>query len=119
MNRSNDRLDERIVRHLARHWQRDTAADEAVAANVLKALNAPLPRQRHSLFDRWPSLLLTRDFAPAWPRLAALACIALFGCVVGLAAPTMQRSALASVRIADADGSALAFDTEPMTGARP
>jgi hypothetical protein len=31
----------------------------------------------------------------------------------------MQRSALASVRIADADGSALAFDTEPMTGARP
>jgi hypothetical protein len=115
MNRSNDRLDERI----ARHWQRDTATDEAVAANVLKALNAPLPRQRHSLFDRWPSLLLNRDFAPAWPRLAALACIALFGCVVGLAAPTMQRSALASVRIADADGSALAFDTEPMTGARP
>jgi hypothetical protein len=115
MNRNDDRLDERI----ARYWQRGRTADEAVAAKVLASLNAPLPRQRHSLFDRWPSLLLNRDYAPAWPRVAALACIALFGCVVGLAAPTMQRSALASVRIADADGSALAFDTEPLTGARP
>lgn len=115
MNRSDDRLGELI----ARHWQRDASADETVAANVVKALNAPLPRQHHSLFDRWPSLLLNRDYAPAWPRLAALACIALFGCVVGLAAPTMHRSALASVRIADADGSALAFDTEPVTGVRP
>jgi hypothetical protein len=119
MNRSDHRLDELIVRHLARHWQRDTAADETVAANVLKALDAPLPRQRHSLFDHWPSLLLNRDYAPAWPRLAALAFVALFGCVVGLAAPNVQRSAIASVRIADADGSALAFDTEPLTGARP
>lgn len=115
MNRSDDRLDELI----ARHWQRASAADEAVAANVLRALNAPLPRQHHSLFDRWPSLLLNRDYAPAWPRVAALACVALFGCMVGLAAPTFQHTALASVRVADADGSALAFDTEPLTGARP
>lgn len=115
MNRSHDRLDELI----AHHWQRGAIADEAVAANVLKALQAPLPRQHHSLFDRWPSLLLDRDYTPAWPRLAALAGIALIGCMVGLAAPTMQRSALASVRIADADGSALAFDSEPLTGARP
>jgi hypothetical protein len=72
MNRSDDRLDELI----ARHWQRDSAADEAVAANVLKALNAPLPRQRHSLFDRWPSLLLNRDYAPAWRRSPASRCSA-------------------------------------------
>jgi hypothetical protein len=114
MNRSDDRLDEII----ARHWRRD-GADEAVAANVLKALHAPLPRQRHSLFDRWPSLLLNRDYAPAWPRLAALACVALFGCMVGLAAPTFQRTALASVRVAEVDSSAFVFDAEPLTGARP
>ncbi len=115
MNRSDDRLDERI----ARHWQRDSAADEAAAARALQALNAALPRQRHSLFDHWPSLLLTRDYAPAWPRLAALACVALFGCLVGLTAPTMQRSAIASVRVADVDIGALAFDSELLTGARP
>lgn len=115
MNRSDHRLDELIVRH----WQRGSAADETAATNALTMLNAPLPRQRHSLFDHWPSLLLNRDYAPAWPRLAALAFVALFGCVVGLAAPNVQRSAIASVRIADADGSALAFDTEPLTGARP
>ena len=44
MNRGDHRLDELIVRH----WQRDSAADETAATNALKALHAPLPRQRHS-----------------------------------------------------------------------
>lgn len=115
MNRSDDRIDEVIARHL----HQGEALDETVAARALKALEAPLPRQRHSLFDHWPSLFLNREYAPAWPRLAALACVALFGCMVGLVTPSLQRSAVASVRIADVDAASLAFDAEPITGARP
>ena len=67
--RNMNRIDEVI----ARHMHRNDAADEAAAARVLKNLGSPLPRQKHSLFDRWPSLFLTRDYAPAWSRLAATA----------------------------------------------
>jgi hypothetical protein len=116
MNRTSDLLDEII----ARQMHKNDAADEAVAARVLKNLGGPLPRQRHSLFDRWPSLLLTRDYAPAWPRLAVLACVALFGCMVGLATPNLSvTKSNAMVRIAEADGGSLVFDSEPITGVRP
>ncbi len=114
-----NRIDDRIGEAVARHLHRDDAADEVIAGRVLKSLRAPLPRQRHSLFDHWPSLFLTRDYAPAWPRLAALACVALFGCMVGLVTPSLQRSAVAQVRVADLDAASLAFDSEPITGARP
>jgi hypothetical protein len=64
--------------------------------------------------------LLTLDYAPAWPRLAALACVAAFGCMVGLAAPNAGvRKPNATVRIAEVDGSSLVFDSEPITGVRP
>jgi len=112
-------VDGRIGEIIARHLHRDDASDEAAGARVLAALAAPLPRQRHSLFDRWPSLLLNRDYAPAWPRLAALACVALVGCMVGLATPNLRKSSAATIRIADVDGSALIFDSDPITGARP
>lgn len=103
---------------IARHYE-NGAEDQASASRVLASLNAPLPKQRHSLFDRWPSLLLNTDFAPAWPRVAALACVAAFGCMVGLAAPSVQKSSAATVRIAELDGASLAFDPEPVIGARP
>jgi hypothetical protein len=99
---------------------RHAAADEAAAARVLKNLGGPLPRQKHSLFDRWPSLLLTRDYAPAWPRLAALACVAMFGCMVGFVTPSLSvRKSNAMVRIAEVDGGSLVFDSDPVTGVRP
>jgi hypothetical protein len=116
MNRTSGLLDEVIARHL----HRDDAADELAAARVLKSLDGPLPRQRHSLFDRLPSLLLTRDFAPAWPRLAALGCVALFGCMVGFVTPNLSvRKSSAMVRIAEVDGGSLVFDSDPITGVRP
>ncbi len=110
----------RIDEIIARHMHRGDAADEAAAAHVLKSISGPLPRQRHSLFDHWPSLLLTRDFAPAWPRLAALGCVALFGCMVGFVTPNLSvRKSSAMVRIAEVDGSSLVFDSDPITGVRP
>lgn len=64
---------------------RDTAM-EADPTRVLRALAArPLPPQRRRfLWRQWPSELLTVDFAPAWPRLAALAGVAVIGFLVGL-----------------------------------
>ena len=115
MNRTSKPFDEVISRHM----HEGDATDEAAAKRVMSALHGPLPRQRHSLFDHWPSLLLNRDFAPAWPRLAALACVAIFGCMVGLAAPSVKKSTAATIRIAEIDGTSLAFDPEPVIGVRP
>jgi hypothetical protein len=115
MTEPRDHMDEVIARHFESHAEIESAS----ASRVLEALHAPLPKQRHSLFDRWPSLLLNTDFAPAWPRLAALACVAAFGCMVGLAAPSVQKSNAATIRIAEIDGSSLAFDPEPVIGVRP
>ena len=54
------------------------------AARVTAALAArPLPPQRRRWLA-WPVELLDFDFAPAWPRVAALACVGLIGFMVGL-----------------------------------
>ena len=109
----------RIDEVISRHMHEGDNADEAAANRVMNALHK-LPRQRHSWFDRLPSLLLTRDDAPAWPRLAALACVAMFGCMVGFVTPNLSvRKSNAMVRIAEVDGGSLVFDSEPSTGVRP
>ena len=59
-------------------------ADEAAVERVLKRLGGPLPRQKQPLW-RLPAVLLNWEFAPAWPRVAALACCAALGFVVGIA----------------------------------
>ena len=66
---SKDRVDEALTRHFARD-----AGDATSAARVLAKLGGPLPRQKHA--TRWPQILLDWQFAPAWPRMAALACCA-------------------------------------------
>jgi len=84
-----NRIDELIARRL----QADREAGERSAARALSALAAkPLPRQRQSWSRHWPSALLNNDFAPAWPRLAALACVALLGCTVGFSVPARALS---------------------------
>src|SRR5262245_42722954 len=115
---------DRIDRILVEHLQAD-ATDEKSAARVLAALAAkPLPEQPRSWLRHWPSALLNADFAPAWPRLAALASIALVGCTVGFFGPgtgTFQRTGLviALVQNSDPGVSGLVFEPEPLTGARP
>ena len=59
-------------------------ADAAGAERILKRLSGPLPRQKISLW-RLPEVLLDWQFAPAWPRVAALACCAALGFMVGIA----------------------------------
>ena len=116
-----NRFDELIIRRP--RAERET--DERSAARVVSALAAkPLPRQRHSWFRSWPSALLNNDFAPAWPRLAALACVALLGCTIGFFGPgtrAFQRTGwiVAAAQNSDSDVSGLVFEPEPLTGAKP
>jgi hypothetical protein len=60
-----------------------SAADEQSAARVMGKFNGPLPRQKQP-FWRVPAALLDWQFAPAWPRLAALAGCLLIGFSIGI-----------------------------------
>jgi hypothetical protein len=119
MNRTDNRIDELIVRRL----QADRDADERSAARALSALALrPLPRQRHSWFRSWPSALFNNDFTPAWPRIAALACVALIGCTVGFFGPgtrAFQRTGWTVSQNSEPDVGGLVFEPEPLTGAKP
>jgi hypothetical protein len=103
---------------------RETPA-EADATGVLRALAArPLPPQRRRLlWRRWPSELLTLDFVPAWPRVAALGGVAALGFVIGLVdLGPMTVSANgedpASI-VADNDIGAVVFAPDPLPEAHP
>ena len=56
------------------------------ARRLLARLDAmPLPAQKRRLLAAWwPAALTDTTFAPAWPRLAALACAAALGISIGL-----------------------------------
>jgi hypothetical protein len=73
--------DEQFEDFLKTTLRRDAIpADDAAVQRVLSRLGGPLPRQKQPLW-RLPSVLLNWDFAPAWPRMAALACCAALGFV--------------------------------------
>ena len=94
-------------------------ADDAAVARVMARLTTPLPRQKKPLW-RWPSVLLDWQFAPAWPRVAALACCAVLGFVIGLAGIDRNIDrADAAFSIASRDLGSIVFEPEPLTGARP
>ena len=115
-----DRLDQEIARRL----RAETPGERRSAARVVAALTArPLPPQRQSWFQ-WPSALLDTDFGLAWPRVAALASVALIGCTVGFFGPgthTFQRAGwmIAFAQPSEPDVSGLVFEPEPLTGAKP
>ena len=77
-----------------------------------------LPPQRRSL-AWWPTALTDPDFAPAWPRLAALAGAAALGISIGLSGLGTRIAAdLDLVRPAAAED-ANVFDVDFATGLRP
>ena len=123
-HRIDDRIDHRIDEQIVRRLKAEHEADERSAARLVATLAAtPLPRQRQSWSRRWPSALLNNDFAPAWPRLAALACVALIGCSIGFFGPgtrAFQRTGwIVTAQNSDPDVGGLVFEPEPLTGARP
>lgn len=92
--------------------------DDAAVARVLKRLQPPLPRQKTPWW-RLSAVLLDWQFAPAWPRMAALACSAVLGFYVGIAGLDRPFDQLDQTTITSADASFFVFDPEPLTGARP
>jgi hypothetical protein len=115
---TNDQFDKFLDRALKRHL-RAPQDDAAAAARVLKRLAGPLPRQHRPLW-RLPAVLLDWQFAPAWPRMAALAgCLAL-GFVIGIAGLDrgIDRAGVSSGG-GNLDFGSLVFEPETMTGGRP
>jgi len=111
---SQDKLD----RLLAQHFH-DDASDTDAVARVLARLASPLPPQRRS-WRHWPTVLLNWNFAPAWPRVAALAGCVVLGFSVGVAALSRSdRDGLFSPTRGDFQLAAALSDPEPMTGVLP
>jgi hypothetical protein len=110
---SNDRIDDLLSRHFAR----DTN-DTLAAARVMTRLAQPLPRQKVGLLGYLPDVLLDWQFAPAWPRVMALAACAALGFFIGLAGMDGQIDD-ASAQMSATSPLGAVFDAEPFTGARP
>jgi hypothetical protein len=112
-----DKIGDRLEAALRRQ-ARTTEADRAAADRVLKRLNGPLPRQKLP-FWRLPEVLLDWQFAPAWPRMAALAgCLAL-GFAIGIAGLDRPLDQLDGVSVSGSDLDSSVLAPEPLTGARP
>ena len=105
-------LDAALIRH-----GEAVQADDAALARLSARLAGPLPRQKKP-FWRLPAVLLDWQFAPAWPRMAALACCAVLGFAIGITGLDRQIDGQ-SVTAASTDLSATVFESEPFPGVRP
>jgi hypothetical protein len=110
---ANDRLDQLLTRRFAAD-----ADDESAAARVLMRLARPLPRQKTGLLGYLPAVLLDWQFAPAWPRVTALAACAALGFFLGMAGIDARIDDASAFSRGSGDLSAV-FEPEPLTGARP
>lgn len=91
--------------------------DGAAVQRVLARLEKLPPQKR--AFAWVPAALMDWSFAPAWPRLAALAGAAVLGVSIGLSNfGTRVAADLDLVRVASADD-ANVFDADAVTGLRP
>src|SRR6476620_8944650 len=66
----NEMNNEQFENFLRTALKRSSGSDDAVE-RVFKRLIGPLPRQKQPLW-RLPAVMLDSEFAPAWPRMAAL-----------------------------------------------
>jgi|SRR5689334_10699929 hypothetical protein len=108
---SDEKLEAALRRVLA------TSAEELAEQRLLLRLQ-PLPPQQRA-FAWWPVALMDVTFAPAWPRLAALAAAAVLGMSIGLSNVGARIATdLNLVRVANADDATTnAFDSD--AGLRP
>ena len=95
-------------------------ADDAAVERVLQRLAGPLPRQKLAVVAL-PGVLLDWQFAPAWPRVAALACCAALGFVIGIAGVDRRfdGSGPPFTVASNSDIGSIVFEPEALTGARP
>ncbi len=94
-----------------------SAQDEQSVVRVMGKLNGPLPRQRRP-FWRVPTALLDWQFAPAWPRVAALAGCLLIGFSIGIAG--VDRSlARGDAQVVNRDIGTMVFGPDIFSGDGP
>src|SRR6476646_3241706 len=88
-----------------------TSPEELAEKRLLARLQSLPPQKR--AFAWWPAALMDVNFAPAWPRLAALAGAAVLGISIGLSnVGTRIATGLNLVRVAHAaDATTTAFDS--------
>jgi hypothetical protein len=116
---TNDAFDKALDEAL-RRYANTRQADERALARVMTRLAAPLPRQKQPLW-RLPAVLLDWQFAPAWPRMAALGACAALGFFIGIAGldRNIDRLDGQSAGANSAGIGSLVFEPEPLTGAQP
>jgi hypothetical protein len=114
---TNQELDNYLEGALKRHANasQDNAAS---AARVMSKLASPLPRQKQPLW-RLPAVLLDWQFAPAWPRMAALGACMAAGFVIGIAGLDRPLDRLSTPTVASSGFGSLVFEPEELTGAQP
>lgn len=105
-------LDKALVRYA------QLGADEESVKRVSVRLAVSLPRQKFS-FWRLPAVLLDWQFAPAWPRVAALGACAVVGFAIGMAGVDRPLDQIGVSPAARGDLGALVFEPEALTGAQP
>jgi len=113
---TNDEFDKFLDSALKR-TQAPQEGDDAVN-RVLKRLAGPLPRQKQSVW-RLPTVLLDWQFAPAWPRMAALAGCLAVGFAIGLSGFDRGMQSGTSRGAGNIDIGGLVFEPETVTGGRP
>jgi len=111
--------DRQIDKLVAHHLDAGKDADSAAAARVLAALAHPLPRQKAGLLGRLPELLLDWQFAPAWPRVAALVGCAALGLAIGFSGVDRRIDGLSARAAQPTNFASAVFEPEALTGARP
>ena len=113
-------FDARVARHFTTASEHDAEAERIATTGVLAAL-AQLPAQRQrTWWDELSSTLLDWDFRPAWPRIAALAGVAVLGFAIGLVELDVSSSEVPrSMALAEPDVGGIVFEPEPLTGSRP
>ena len=105
---------EAALRAMAEPRREDAPAVERI---MLRLETSRLPPQQRAI-RWWPSVLMDWNFAPAWPRVAALAGAAVLGISIGLSGLGARIAAdLDPVRVAAADENV--FDVDSVAGLRP
>jgi hypothetical protein len=118
-NKMNDQDFENLLATTLKRSADAPQSDTTAVNRVLARLSGPLPRQKFALW-RLPAVLLDWEFAPAWPRVVALATCAVLGFLIGLIGLDRQidtaDAALSYVSRADLGG--IVFEAEPPRGAK-
>jgi hypothetical protein len=92
--------------------------NEASVARVMTRLAGPLPRQKVP-FWQLPAVLLDWQFAPAWPRMAALGACVVLGFAIGISGLDRHIDPFNGSTSVSNDLDTIVFEPDTFAGTRP